>query len=319
MSILALDLGGTKLAVALFKEDGNIIAEEKIALEKRAGTEVGKLITEQVEKYRSLQNLKEQAINSIGISVPGISYGHTGKVWAPNIPAWENYPLLDEVKAVAGDLPIVIDSDRACYILGECWKGAALDCTDAIYLAVGTGIGAGILADGKVLRGTNGIAGAIGWMALKNVYKKEYEDCGCFETMASGEGIIKLANKLFLQNNDYNGKLKRIDNLTTADVFNAYDDGDIIAKEVLEHCINLWGMAVANLVSIFNPQKLILGGGVFGPAIKFIPAIREEAVRWAQPISMQQVVIEASVLGSRTGLYGAGFLALQSIKTNTIL
>lgn len=318
MPILSFDLGGTKLAVALFAEDGNMNIQETILLGKREGAAVGALITDQVEKYGSLQKIKEQPITSIGISVPGISY-KTGKVWAPNIPGWENYPLLEEIKFVAPGIPVSIDSDRACYILGECWKGAAKNCKDAIYLAVGTGIGAGILADGKILRGANNIAGAIGWMALKNPYKKEYKESCCFETMASGEGITKLAKKILSQMHDYNGKLKTITDLKTTDVFDAYDAGDIVAKEVFHHCIELWGMAIANLISIFNPQKIILGGGVFGPAIKFIPAITEEAFKWAQPISMQEVVIEGSALGNHAGLYGAGFMALQNLKTNNAL
>jgi glucokinase len=319
MPILAIDLGGTKLAAAVFTEDGGLIAEETIAIEKRQGHAVGELITEQVEKYGMLQKKNGQPITSVGVSVPGIYHKTTGTVWAPNIPGWENYPLLEEIKSVAANMPVSIDSDRSCYILGECWKGAARNCSDAIYLAVGTGIGAGILADGKLLRGTNEIAGAVGWMALKNPYKKDYNDCGCFETMASGEGIIKLAKKILLEKNDYSGKLKAIDNLSAIDVFNAYEEGDKIAKEILDHCIELWGMAIANLVSIFNPQKIILGGGVFGPAIKFIPAIREEAFKWAQPVSIKQVVIEASALGRHAVLYGAAFIYLQSIKTNNDL
>jgi glucokinase len=319
MPILSIDLGGTKLAAAVFTEDDELIAQETIALEKRQGSAVGALIIEQVKKYEVLQKRNSQTITSVGISVPGIYHKTTGTVWVPNIPGWENYPLLEEIKSVAANIPVTIDSDRACYILGECWKGAARNCSDAIYLAVGTGIGAGILAGGKVLRGHNDIAGAVGWMALKHPYIKEYKKCGCFETMASGEGITKLAKTILLQNNDYNGKLKAIDNLTTADIFNAYEEGDMAAKEVFDHCIELWGMAIANLVSIFNPQKIILGGGVFGPAIKFIPAIREEAFKWAQPVSMQQVVIEASALGKHAGLYGAAFIALQSLKTNTDL
>src|SRR5678815_4753324 len=113
----------------------------------------------------------------------------TGKVWAPNIPDWGDYPLLEEVENVSGEIPVTIDSDRACYILGELWQGNARGCTDAIYLSVGTGIGAGILTDGKVLRGSHDIAGAIGWMALTRPFSEEYTDCGCFETYASGEGI----------------------------------------------------------------------------------------------------------------------------------
>ena len=319
MPILTFDLGGTKLAVAVFTEEGNMIAEETIALAKREGTAVGELIKAQVKKHREDQNIKGQTITAIGISVPGINYKNTGRIWAPNIPGWENYPLLEEIKSVTGKIPVIVENDRACSIAGEYWKGAAKDCTDAIFLAVGTGIGAGILVDGKILRGVNDIAGSIGWMALKPSYDKNYKECGCFESIASGEGIVKHAKSILAQKKDYAGPLKEkaSDRLTTSDVFDAYDAGDVAAKEVFDDCIELWGMAIANLVSIFNPQKIILGGGVFGPAKKFIPAIKEEAFKWAQPISRQQVVIESSALGSHAGLYGAGFMALLNLKTIT--
>lgn len=83
---------------------------------------------------------------------------------------------------------------------------------------------------------------------------------------------------------------------------------------VLEQCIEFWGMAVANLVSLFNPEKIIFGGGVFGPAVKFIDAIGKEATKWAQPISITQVSLAPSVLGGDAGMYGAGLLALQNIN-----
>ncbi|MGZ3949591.1 MAG: ROK family protein, partial [Flavisolibacter sp.] len=103
--------------------------------------------------------------------------------------------------------------------------------------------------------------------------------------------------------------------LTATDIFEVYEEGDTVATEVIQHCIETWGMAIANLVSLFNPEKIILGGGVFGPAVKFIPAIYEEAAKWAQPISIKQVSIEPAALGSRAGLYGAAYLALQNNKT----
>jgi glucokinase len=95
-------------------------------------------------------------------------------------------------------------------------------------------------------------------------------------------------------------------------VFAAYDNNDPLAKKVIEMGIEFWGMAVANLVSLFNPEKIIFGGGVFGPATKLIPAIKTEAAKWAQPISIKQVTIEAAALGSDAGVYGAAFLALKN-------
>jgi glucokinase len=103
--------------------------------------------------------------------------------------------------------------------------------------------------------------------------------------------------------------------LTAPDVFKAYEEKDAVAEEVFQHCIEVWGMAVANLISLFNPQKIIFGGGVFGPAIKFIPGIKKEATKWAQPVSMRDVTIEASALGTQAGLYGAAYIASKNFKT----
>src|SRR5688572_28839845 len=141
MAVLGIDLGGTKLATALFSETGKLITKDVTALDHRKGKEVGKLITDAVKKYIMSA---ESAVRAIGVSVPGISHARTGTVWAPNIPGWDDYPLLHEIKQIAGNIPVSIDSDRACCMLGELWQGNAKGCRDAIYLAVGTGIGAGI-------------------------------------------------------------------------------------------------------------------------------------------------------------------------------
>jgi glucokinase len=314
MALLGIDLGGTKLATGLFNNDGKLLSKKFIAIENRKGDEVGELITNSFLQLK--QNLKSEEINSIGISVPGIYHIESGTVWAPNIPGWDDYPLLNEIKKVSDKIPVTIDSDRACYILGECWQGNARECKDAIFLAVGTGIGAGILINGTVLRGANDIAGAIGWMALAKPFINEYIDCGCFEHYTSGEGIAKTA-KHFLKEMDYSGELrnKPIVAITSHDIFAAYENNDVLAKKVIEMCIEFWGMAAANLVSLFNPEKIICGGGVFGPAIPLIPAIKAEAHKWAQPVSIKQVSFESSALGNDAGIYGAGYLALKNIHS----
>jgi glucokinase len=308
MIALGIDLGGTKLSLAIFTEQGSVLFEKTITLEKREGKEVGDLIAEETQKLITTH----QDIHSIGIAVPGIYRHKTGTVWAPNIKGWEDFPLLQQMQEIT-DIPVTIDSDRAACILGESWMGNAIGCNNAIYLAVGTGIGAGILIDGKILRGEHDIAGAIGWLALHQPFEEKYISCGCFEYHASGEGIANVAREVLLKADGYNGLLrqKKAEDITAYDVFAAYKQDDIIAKEVFSICIRFWGMAIANLVSLFNPEKIILGGGVFGPAVQFIPDIIEEATKWAQPISIKQVSIEASSLGTNAGLYGAGRLAWQ--------
>jgi|WetSurMetagenome_2_1015567.scaffolds.fasta_scaffold12377_4 glucokinase len=316
MALLGIDLGGTKLALAIFANDGKVLYKESVTLGNRKGHEVGKLITDQISKVLHNNEFSDWKINSIGISVPGISHISTGTVWAPNIPEWDDYPLLQEVKTICSDIPVTIDSDRACYILGETWQGNAKGCRDAIFLSVGTGIGAGILINGEILRGSRDIAGCIGWMALKEPFDDKYISCGCFEYFASGEGIAKVTRELLKEQKDYTGELKNIltEKITSYDVFSAYNKGDHLAVAVIKLCIEFWGMAVANLVSLFNPEKIIFGGGVFGPGISLIPEIKKEAAKWAQPISIKQVTIDVTGLEGNAGVYGAGFLALKRVS-----
>lgn len=315
-AVLALDLGGTKLASAIFDSRGKILRKQIVPLAQRTGTQVGELIQKQIGKAFSATKRMRLEISAIGISVPGISHQKTGKVWAPNIPGWENYPLRDEIRLLpnARNVPLKIESDRACYILGETWQGAAKNCRDAIFLAVGTGIGAGILVDGKILRGARDISGAIGWLALQKPFRSEYIECGCFEHHASGEGLVKIAREFIDSDKAYFGILKRKKNFTSANIFEAFDSNDPIAKKVLEQGIEFWGMATANLVSLFNPEKIVFGGGVFGPATKFLPRILNEAKKWAQPVGIRQVKFVPSRLGGDAGLFGAGCFALGEIS-----
>jgi glucokinase len=305
MSVLGIDLGGTKLSLAVFSNEGKILNKDFFSLDKRTGKDVGKLITRSIKRYVG-------EVQAIGISVPGISRAKFGTVWAPNIPGWDDYPLLNEVQKTAPDVPVIIMDDRACSISGEQWQGAARNCRDAIFLAVGTGIGAGILCDGRIINGANDIAGAIGWMALQKPFDKKYIPCGCFEYYASGEGIARLASEKIAGQKNYNGALNQ-QQLSSYSVFEAYTAGDSVAKEVIKECIEYWGMACANLVSIFNPERIVFGGGVFGPAAKFIPLIEREARQWAQPISIRQVEFVQSELGTDAALIGAANSALQRI------
>ena len=125
--------------------------------------------------------------------------------------------------------------------------------------------------------------------------------------------MVKVAKEM-LGSNLYNKSiLKNInpDLLSAKDIFDAYEMGDELSKKVIANAVECWGLATANLVSLFNPEKIIFGGGVFGPALKFLDEIYIEAKKWAQPISIQQVQLQASALGSDAGLYGAGLLALR--------
>ncbi len=313
MTFISLDLGGTKLAGALWNDSGEIIHREIDYLNGKGGDDVGELITAQLS---CIMEKADSIPKAIGVSVPGIAYSDDGSVWAPNIPGWERYPLKSEIATLCdNDSTIVsVESDRTCYILGETWHGAAAGASDAIYLAVGTGIGAGIIADGRILHGASDIAGSVGWMALNRPFLDRYKACGCFETYASGDGIAKTAHLLLEENGRKTSLLDEFspDELTAHEVFEAFDRNDWLAVKTLDICIEFWGMATANLISIFNPEVIVFGGGVFGPAVRFLDRIASQAAQWAQPISMTQVRLAASALGDDSGLIGAGRLAFES-------
>ncbi len=153
-------------------------------------------------------------------------------------------------------------------------------------------------------------------MALDRPFSPKYGECGSFEYNASGEGLVKVARELIESGRVQAEILAKIPlhEITTRDVFDAYRNNDGAARLAINNAIEYWGMAVANLVSIFNPEKIILGGGLFGPASQFIPALITEAAKWAQPLSMGQVSIEVSQLGGDAGIYGAACLALKNLK-----
>jgi len=314
MAVIGADLGGTKLATALFDADGRPQSKAAVPLEGRKGHEVGDRIRQECAKLLDEATRQGQRVDAIGIGVPGIFRPGAGTVWAPNIPGWEQYPLLQELSALSGgEIPLCIESDRSCCILGEVWKGAAKGCRNAVFLAVGTGIGAGVVVDGRLLRGARDIAGAIGWFALHRPFDPKYAPVGCFEYHASGDGIARMARERIAADAGYKGLLSGR-NLRAEDVFRAYGFRDPIAQSVLADCIELWGMAAANLISLLNPEVIVFGGGVFGPAAQFLEAVRNETEKWAQPIAFKDVRIKASALGGDAALYGAACAALQSLS-----
>ena len=312
MAIIGIDLGGTKVASALFETSGAMHGRREEKLAGRTGREVGELICSQAV---ALRDELSAGLDAVGICVPGIARINTGTVWAPNIPGWQDYPLREELASalkLSAD-HIHLESDRSGAILGELWKGSARGCRNAVFLAVGTGIGAGILVDGRILRGNSGIAGAIGWMALDRPFENKYDGIGCFEYHSSGEGLMRI----YAEMADYTepaiipGSEARGQSPNSREILAAAERRDERALKILKRAIGYWGMAVANLVSLFNPEKVIFGGGLFGPALRYLPEIREEALRWGQPVAMAEVTLEPSLTGADAVLYGAGYLALK--------
>lgn len=311
MSIIAIDLGGTKALGAVFSPDGEILVKKTCLLGNAQGDEAGSIVMDLI-RHLAAESPDGKA-DAVGICVPGIVHSEDGSVWAPNIPGWERYPLRARIREVVGkDACVTVESDRTCYVLGEAWKGAARGCKDAVYIAVGTGVGMGILLDSRVVRGHSDIAGAAGWMALQSPFSQDYVQCGCFESYASGSGIGSCIRKAVVEHPEYSGVLlqKPVEKLSSYDVFAHYDT-DPLAKAVLDKAVEMWGMASANIVSLLNPETVVFGGGIFGPASRFLDRIKEEALKWGQPCAMKDVRFAVSELPGEAALWGAARLVIN--------
>jgi glucokinase len=291
-AVWAVDIGGTKIAAARVGRNGKLSGYAEIPTPSAGGRKVVEAVMELLER------MPAREIGAIGVDVPGLAWPD-GRVWAPNIPGWERMPLGPALKKRFW-LPTLVESDRNAFVVGEAWQGAARNCRDVVFLAVGTGIGAGILAGGQLLRGHGELAGSVGWMALRNQYQPIYRSIGCFEAHASGTGIGLEASKEF-------GRKLSARELTTL-----ARRGDRKAKELLERAGHDLGLGFANLVDVLNPEVIVIGGGVAAAGSLILNVARKTMKQWGQPLAVKQVRVVRSRLGTRAGLLGAAKLAFDS-------
>lgn len=168
-SVIAVDLGGTKLSAAVVDETGRVL--ERI----RRRVEAVDFYASVRQIADAIHEMMRQPQTGVGLIVPGIYFPSSGNAWAPNLWGHEQVPLRQELERVV-PLPVVIDSDRAGYVMGERWLGAARGLDDVVFLSVGTGIGAGIISGGHLIRGTGDIAGAVGWFELNPQRQSIYRE-----------------------------------------------------------------------------------------------------------------------------------------------
>jgi glucokinase len=282
-TVLAVDLGGTKTALAHVREDGTVSRRWTLA--------AGRSLDESVAQITNACH----DVSAVGVIVPGIYTPATGRAWCPNLWGSDEVPLLRSLKARLR-VDVNIDSDRSGYVLGESWLGAARGVRDVVFVAIGTGIGVGILANGVVVRGAHGIAGAAGWFALTPEWKDIYARIGCWESESAGPAVARNAGAAAAQA-----------------VVAAARAGDAVARDVLHRAADYTAMGIANLISALNPEVVVLGGGLMiGAADLLLDRIRSEVPRWAQPIAASQCRIVITQLGDTAGLLGAARLAFMA-------
>ncbi len=264
-------------------------------------SEAGNEPTDRSSARSVLEQLKRVArrfqgrVAAAGVSVPGLAR-KDGTVWAPNLPGWIRMPLGRELERVLG-APVAVESDRNCAVLGEAWRGAARGHDDVVCLIVGTGIGAGILSGGRLVRGPDELSGCAGWLAVTDDVKPEYRRSGVLESLASGPAIARLAGA------------KNVEQ-----VARAARRGDRRARRVLELAGRRLGLGVANMISLLNPRVVVVGGGVSAAGEMLLGPLRRAALTWTQPLAARRVRIVRSRLGARAQLLGAARAALEMIS-----
>jgi glucokinase len=315
---IGVDVGGTKIAAALFADDGAMQAKRRFPIDRSGPQAPVAQIASAIAELVAVAGDSEGGgpVAAVGIAIPGVVFHGSGEVWAPNIAGWDHFPLAARLGEKTTP-PLVLDSDRAAYVLGEQWCGVAKGLRDVVFVAFGTGIGAGILVDGRLVRGSGDIAGAVGWFAVDPRFKPEYGERGCFECEASGSAVGRLAERALEE-----GRPSAIaaiaaasgGEITAETVFRAAAGGDALALEILDHVAESMAMGIANIVSILNPEIVVLGGGLFQSDLRLLEPVRARVARWAQPLAAAAVRIEPSGLGEDAGLYGAAKLAWDSVR-----
>jgi glucokinase len=300
--VFAADLGGTKLAAALVNREGKIIAR---AVEPVDTTSAGAPIAQIVGLAAALSpEAPKEKFRAAAVAVPG-QVRRSGTVWAPNLPGWESVPLASRLRRQLG-VPVAVESDRNCAVLGEVWRGGARGKRDAIVLIVGTGIGAGIVAGGQLLRGAHELSGCAGWMVVSNDGNEQFARIGCLEALAAGPAIAREAQRV--PPKSYGG------DITALTVAESARHGDASARAIFTRAGEMLGLGMANLISLFDPEVVILAGGLAAAADLFFDAMRNAALRAAQPLAARQVQIKISKLGGDANLLGAAHLAWSMRK-----
>jgi glucokinase len=301
---IGVDLGGTNLRVAAIDAAGQVLSRVSLAASYDAGPQhIVNNIVSAVGEIRA--EAGSESLCGVGIGVPGYIDMRAGViVGAANLPGFEGFPIRDEIQRHVST-PIILENDANAAAVGEMWMGAGRNVKDLILLTLGTGIGGGIIIDGKVLHGTQGMAGEFGHMTVF----PEGNPCGCgnygcLEKHASATAIAAMGRMMHFP--------KEV--TTAADVFDLAIAGNQRAKMVFEAMGRALGIALANLMNVFNFPLYLLSGGPLPAWDFFAPAMFKEIKRRSFTYEITNPRVEKALLGADAGLFGAAYLPFQNLK-----
>jgi glucokinase len=310
-TLLAVDIGGTKTAVAVVTIEGRILtrlAEPTLQEGPAAGIQQ---IIALLESVMDKGGINPRQVDGIGVGIPAVlEPGSDFIIWGPNLNGWRNVDLRGALESHF-NLPVCIEYDGHTAVLGEWWMGAGKGFQSVMSIIIGTGVGGGMVLDGKLIRGMNRLAGAVGWFILDHACQTDAvreRALGSWESRIAGPGIAAKARKLMEENLSAISPLKsKGDRVSARDVFEAAREGDPLAMKIAGEEAELLGMGIANVVSLVNPEIVILGGSVGSNASFLLPEIKTVMEKYAHPISSQSVLVVTSQLGADAGLFGAAY------------
>ena len=305
--VVGVDLGGTKIYTALVDLEGNIVKEKTVETLAHEG--------EQAVKERIIDTINyvidgtdKNLIKSIGIGSPGPLDVKNGVILeSANLP-FKNFEIVKSIKETY-DLPTYLDNDANVATLGEFMFGAGKGTENMIFITASTGIGGGAVLNGKLFRGATGNALEVGHMTVSTEGPRcGCGNVGCAEALGSGTAIGKRAKEAVLSN--VKTSLKNYDNVTSKEVFKEAANGDRVAKKILNTSLTYLGIAVANTITNFDPEKVVVGGGVVNGGDIVIDTIKNVVEERCMAAFVENCTIEKAVLGGKAGVLGAAALAI---------
>ncbi len=316
--IIGIDLGGMSAKGALFTLDGELLCTDKAKTNKNDGFEGTMLVLARLAReLAKIGNIDFSSVLAIGVGAPGVVDSNQGMVLRWSNYAWQNAPLAKELSLLTGKKVYVLNDANAA-ALGEATFGATAKYQSSILLTLGTGVGGGIVFDGKLIEGYKSAGAELGHITIR----KGGIPCacgrrGCYEKYASATALISQTKHAMVDNPQselwdlVEGKLEQVDGRT---VFIAARNGDETAKKVIEEYVGYLSEGIADLVNIMRPETIVLGGGVANEGETLFEPLRK-AVDERSYIAMDIVPLKivGAKLGNRAGVYGAYCIAKEQI------
>ena len=313
--VIGIDLGGTNIKAGAVSPTGTILFHQSTPTNAAQGPEaVADRIAEAALQCRDGVPNGRQRTAGIGIGSPGtIDLGKGIVQFSPNLPGWTDIPLRDMVEKRTG-LPCVLENDANAAALGEQWVGAGRGTSSVVIFTLGTGIGGGIVLDGKVWHGFNGVAAEIGHMSIDpHGPKCGCGNTGCIEAYASATAMVRRMKEA-IASGQRTSLAARGDRLTAKDIYDAATAGDKAARENMQETGRYLGVAISNIMHILNPEVVVLSGGVTAAGDMLMRPILEEVDKRTLEASRRNVQVLFARLGDDAGVIGTARCFMMSAR-----